>query len=92
MSYFFLRRNLLKKNRNDIFLLLLLLFFPKENNETKNKDKSNLTQANFKTAFVSTENGFGKTIYAMPCVCLHMENLVKRKIISVDKQINLAEV
>ena len=38
--------------------------------------------------FVSVENGFRKTIYTLPCVWLCMENLVKRKIISVDRKIN----
>ena len=40
-----------------------------------------------KAAFVLAENGFGKTIYTLPCVWLHMENMVKRKIISVDCKI-----
>ena len=36
-----------------------------------------------KTAFVSAENGFEKTIYTLPCVWLCMENLVKLKTISL---------
>ena len=41
-----------------------------------------------KAAFVSAENGFRKTIYTLPYVWVRMENLVKWKIISVDRKIN----
>ena len=40
-----------------------------------------------KGAFVSPEKHFKKSFYTLPCVWLHMKNLVKRKIIFVDCKI-----